>query len=61
MHFVKVFIIFQETGFIFHANCLQSMHEMSNLFFYEKKKKKKHIFQICKMQSAENFAQSAKR
>ena len=36
MHFVKVFIIFQETGFTVHANCLQSMHEMSNLFFWEK-------------------------
>ena len=36
MHFVKVFIIFQETGFTFHANCLQNMHEMSNLFFWEK-------------------------
>ena len=36
MHFGKVFIIFQETGFTFHANCLQSMHEMSNLFFWEK-------------------------
>ena len=36
MHFVKVFIIFQETGFTFHSNCLQSMHELSNLFFWEK-------------------------
>ena len=36
IHFVKVFIIFQETGFTFHANCLQIMHEISNLFYLGK-------------------------
>ena len=39
IHFAIVFIIFRETGFTFHANCLQSMHEMSNLFFLGKIRK----------------------
>ena len=49
MHFVNVFIIFQGTGFTFHANCLQSMHEMSNLVFLGKIRKKYFRFVKCNL------------